>query len=170
MTNSEMTKIFALLMMNYQNAETFKGGIAKLKPTIQWWTTCLADVDFRVAQLAVQRLCQTCEYPPTIADFRKQVLRIEQEMKSEMESLWLEIRSWDKSIGIEAGYSKLPANSKLRRIIDHMGGPKALIFHGKKPNGEPFSLLNILGFEEAYMAVALCHSLPQNERKQLTIG
>lgn len=46
MTKKEMTEIFAVMKLAYPNAEMFKGGIETLKPTIELWASCLADVDF----------------------------------------------------------------------------------------------------------------------------
>lgn len=50
MTKKEMSEIFAVLLLAYPNAETFKGGIQKLGPTISLWATCLQDVDFWTGQ------------------------------------------------------------------------------------------------------------------------
>ena len=76
MTRAEVTEIFAVLMMAYPNAEMFKAPDkdslkAKLAPTITLWTTCLRDIDFWAAQQAVIRVCQTCKFPPTIAEMRE---------------------------------------------------------------------------------------------------
>ena len=76
MTRAEVTEIFAVLMMAYPNAEMFKAPDkdslkAKLAPTITLWTTCLRDIDFWAAQQAVIRVCQTCKFPPTVAEMRE---------------------------------------------------------------------------------------------------
>lgn len=39
MTHKEMSEIFAVMLLAYPNAEVFKGGIAKLGPTINLWVT-----------------------------------------------------------------------------------------------------------------------------------
>lgn len=58
MTGKEMTELFAVMLLAWPNAETFKGGIAKLAPTIKLWVSCTTDVDFWTGQQAVIRLCQ----------------------------------------------------------------------------------------------------------------
>ena len=72
MTKSEMTKIFTLMALNYRNAKMFEGGIAALKPTIELWTSCLADVDFWTGQQALLRVLREYKFPPTIAEFKEQ--------------------------------------------------------------------------------------------------
>lgn len=46
MTKKEMTELFSVMLLAWPNAEMFKGGVAKLGPTIELWTACLTDVDF----------------------------------------------------------------------------------------------------------------------------
>ena len=58
MTGKEMTELFAIMLLAWPNAETFKGGIPKLAPTIKLWVSCTANVDFWTGQQAVVRLCQ----------------------------------------------------------------------------------------------------------------
>lgn len=53
MTHKEMSEIFAVMLLAYPNAEVFKGGIAKLGPTINLWVTCLPEIDFWTGQQAV---------------------------------------------------------------------------------------------------------------------
>ena len=45
MTHKEMSEIFAVMLLAYPNAEVFKGGIAKLGPTINLWVTCLPEIE-----------------------------------------------------------------------------------------------------------------------------
>ena len=52
-TTKEMTEIFSVMLLAWPNAEMFKGGVAKLGPTIELWTACLSDVDFWLGQQAV---------------------------------------------------------------------------------------------------------------------
>lgn len=71
MTKKEMTEIFSVMLLAWPNAEMFKGGVAKLGPTIELWTDCLSDVDFWLGQQAVIRLCRECKFPPSIAEFKE---------------------------------------------------------------------------------------------------
>ena len=60
MTHKEMSEIFAVMLLAYPNAEVFKGGIAKLGPTINLWVTCLPEIDFWTGQQAVVKLVREC--------------------------------------------------------------------------------------------------------------
>lgn len=71
MTKKEMTELFGVMLLAWPNAEMFKGGVAKLGPTIELWTACLTDVDFWLGQQAVIRLCRECKFPPSIAEFKE---------------------------------------------------------------------------------------------------
>ena len=98
MTRAEVTEIFAVLMMAYPNAEMFKAPDkdslkAKLAPTITLWTTCLRDIDFWAAQQAVIRVCQTCKFPPTIAEMREAAETVLHEVRSEISNAYLMARS-----------------------------------------------------------------------------
>lgn len=42
MTKKEMTELFSVMLLAWPNAEMFKGGVAKLGPTIELWTACLS--------------------------------------------------------------------------------------------------------------------------------
>ena len=79
MTQKEMTEIFGIMLLAYPNAETFKGGIQKLLPTINLWCACLPEVDFWIGQQAVIKLCRECKYPPTIAEFREKADAVKSE-------------------------------------------------------------------------------------------
>ena len=98
MTRAEVTEIFAVLMMAYPNAEMFKAPDkdslkAKLAPTITLWTTCLRDIDFWAAQQAVIRVCQTCKFPPTIAEMREAAETVLHEVRSEISNAYLMARN-----------------------------------------------------------------------------
>ena len=88
MTKKEMSEIFAVLLLAYPNAETFKGGIQKLGPTISLWATCLQDVDFWTGQQAVVKLCRECKFPPTIAEFREKAEAVTSEVKERIDVAW----------------------------------------------------------------------------------
>lgn len=128
MTTKEMTQIFSVMMLAWPNAEMFKGGTERLKPTIELWTTCLADVAFRTAQQTVKRMCRTCKFPPTIAEFREQAHKFQSELENQAEAAMNTIRSLNFLFGsLDAAYHKLPCQNPIRAAIDAMGGPNALI-------------------------------------------
>ena len=147
MTRAEMTEIFAVLMLAYPNAEMFKAAnkqelTEKLAPTVTLWTTCLRDIDFWTAQQAAVRVCQTCKFPPTIAEMRDAAETVLRETKSEIECAYLwarnEVRLQDD---LEEAYRLLPARSQ--KVIDAMGGMGCFA-----PPGT--SMFNMSGFEQTY--------------------
>lgn len=127
MTKAEMTKIFSVMMLAYPNSKMFEGGIQKLKPTIELWTTCLADVDFWTGQQAVVRLCRECKYPPTIAEFHEKAEAVTQEIEGEFQNYMSQIRSADFLYGsLEDFFAELP-DGRLKKSIEMVGGPRHLL-------------------------------------------
>ena len=68
------------MLLAWPNAETFKGGIKKLAPTIRLWTASTMDVDYWTGQQAIIRLCKICKFPPTIAEFREQAKAVNKDL------------------------------------------------------------------------------------------
>lgn len=138
MTRAEMTEIFAVLMLAYPNAEMFRAGSQqelkeKLAPTITLWTTCLRDVDAWTAQKAVVRLCQTCKYPPTIAEMREAADAVRRDTRAEISNAYLWARSqvnlMREGDTLEDVYRELPP--RIQKTIDAMGGMEAFLPPGK---------------------------------------
>lgn len=154
MTTKEMTELFAVMLLAWPNAETFKGGIAKLAPTIKLWTACTADVDFWTGERAVMRLCQKCKFPPTIAEFREQVDSVNKDIKGLTDGVFNEIRNAELMYGsLEKFYMTLPATAFAKAVIDMMGGVSTLAITGKSQDGREFSRWNWQGIEDACHAV-----------------
>ena len=115
MTKKEMTEIFSVMLLAWPNAEMFKGGVAKLGPTIELWAACLSDVDFWLGQQAVIRLCRECKFPPSIAEFKEKADNVQQEIRSRIDLEWNDIkfsRLLDKSP--QEWYQRLPQTAMLR--------------------------------------------------------
>jgi len=142
MTKKEITEIFSAMLLAWPNAEMFKGGVQKLGPTIELWAKCLPDVDFWTGQQALVRLCQVCKFPPTIAEFREQVEKVNMDVRRRTEFEWSRIRA---ELGMGSTpqqiYNGLPPSSVGRCAMDAMGGPDAII--------QDCGLLNFHGFSEA---------------------
>ena len=127
MTEKQMTELFSIMILAWPNAEMFKGGIPKLGPTILLWTSRTRDIDFWTAQQAVARLCDTCKYPPTIAEFREQAKKIAEGIRSKINETFDEIRLSEAfGEGVDGWYRHLPASSIDRATVDAMGGPEKL--------------------------------------------
>lgn len=123
MTKKEMTEIFSVMLLAWPNAEMFKGGVAKLGPTIELWTACLADVDFWTGQQAVIRLCRECKFPPSIAEFKEKSDAVKSEVKGRIDLAWNELkfsRILDKSPG--DWYRSLRPESDIKAVVDALGG------------------------------------------------
>lgn len=154
MTGKEMTELFAVMLLAWPNAETFKGGIAKLAPTIKLWVSCTTDVDFWTGQQAVIRLCQHCKFPPTIAEFREQVDNVNKDIKSITSRTYQEIRSAELMYGsLEAFYAELPPGNFTRAVIDTVGGIAALTRISKDVGGREYSMWNLDAIENACQTV-----------------
>lgn len=154
MTSKEMTELFAVMLLAWPNAETFKGGIAKLAPTIKLWTACTADVDFWTGQQAVMRLCKSCKFPPTIAEFRDQVENVNGDIKRLTSKVYQEIRNAEYLYGSLAEfYKSLSADNFTRVVIDTVGGLAALSRSFKDKSGKEQSMWNLREIEDACQAV-----------------
>ena len=132
MTKKEMTEIFSVMLLAWPNAEMFKGGVAKLGPTIELWTACLSDVDFWLGQQAVIRLCRECKFPPSIAEFKEKADNVQQEIRSRIDLEWNDIkfsRLLDKSP--QEWYQRLPPNSDVKAVIDALGGMEKFATKGE---------------------------------------
>lgn len=171
MTKKEMTEIFSVMLLAWPSAEMFKGGIQKLGPTIQLWTTCLEDVDYWTAQQAVVRLCKECKFPPAIADFREKVDKVNSDIKARIGDEIQAIRLGEHVHGsTSAYYEKLPTNCTARAVIDAMGGPENLI-KVSTWNGQETSTWNWDGFEKTYrMLLRKEWALGKNPQRALGAG
>lgn len=150
MNKQEMTKIFSLMMLNYPKAEMFKGGIEKLKPTIELWTACLPDVDFWTGQQALAKVFRENPFPPTIAEFKAQADNVHKEIKSTVNDYIQSIRTADMMFdSLDEFYRNLPKGDRLRMTIDMMGGVDNLtVTH--EHNGQISCMWNWSEFERCY--------------------
>ena len=135
MTHKEMSEIFAVMLLAYPNAEVFKGGIAKLGPTINLWVTCLPEIDFWTGQQAVVKLVRECKFPPTIAEFKEKAEKVQAEVKARIDQEWNYLKL-DMVLGKtpEEAVARLPEGTDTRRVIEAMGGPHIIlraVAHGK---------------------------------------
>lgn len=150
MTRKEVTELFSVMLLAWPNAEMFKGGVQKLGPTIELWAKCLTDVDFWTGQQALIRLCQVCKFPPTIAEFREQVERVNADIRERTSLDWSRIRlDLDMGHTPQQIFDSLPPESLSRLAITSMGGPEKII--------QECGLLNFYGFEEAYRNAVKTH-------------
>ena len=107
MTHKEMSEIFAVMLLAYPNAEVFKGGIAKLGPTINLWVTCLPEIDFWTGQQAVVKLVRECKFPPTIAEFKEKAEKVQAEVRARIDQAWNYLK-------LDMGLGKTPEEAVAR--------------------------------------------------------
>lgn len=149
MTNTEMTEIFAVMLLAWPNAETFKGGIAKLGPTIKLWASCTKDIDFWTGQQAVVRLCKECKHPPTISEFRAAAEAVDREIQKGVKQSWERLRLIADIKGDVSEYlQSLPDGCETKAVVAAMGGPDALVIEDGRGR-----LWNYDGFRDAYIAL-----------------
>lgn len=150
MTKQEMTEIFSVMLLAWPNAEMFKGGIQKLGPTIELWAACTSDIDFWTAQQAVIKLCKECKFPPSIAEFRERVEKVNAEISSRISSAWQQIRT-EGMLGYtnQEIYDSFTPDSLPRRAIDMIGGPNALTI----PVSNGMECWNHEAWEQAYRSL-----------------
>lgn len=150
MTAKEMTEIFGVMLLAWPNAETFRGGLAKLGPTVKLWTDTTRDIDFWTGQRAVLRLCMESKYPPTIAEFRAAAETVERDIKRAIKRSWqtLTIAAAARNGDVTDFLQRLPRETPVRAVVTAMGGPDALIVRD-----EAGRRWNYKGFEAAYIAL-----------------
>ena len=151
MTKQEMTEIFAVMILAWPNAEMFRGGVEKLAPTIELWTSCSREIDFWTAQRAVEKLCKKNKFPPTIAEFREAAERVASDIQAEIDNAMQNIRIGEFLYGsVKAYYETLTPLSRIRRVLIAMGGPDKIINTRKFLNGETEEVWNVEAFTKTY--------------------
>lgn len=127
MTNKEMTEIFSVMLLAWPNAETFRGGISKLGPTIKLWAACTQDIDFWTGQQAMIRLVKTCKFPPGVAEFREQAEQVKGQIKAEARALISRVKMHNALGRSDAEYyASLRDGSFDKAVIAQLGGPSNL--------------------------------------------
>jgi len=169
MTQKEMTEIFSLLLLAYPNAEMFKGGVGKLKPTIELWTAALPDVDFQMGKQAVIRFIRASRFPPTIAEFRESVSGVMAEIEGRSMVAWNTLKAMITIMGRSPAEAVADENTPefVRQVVRYMGGPDKLI--RRFPDGtQAYAYYDFL---DAYKYVALKQAGnpldAKEERKQI---
>ncbi len=161
MTQKEMTEIFGVMLLAYPNAETFKGGIQKLGPTIELWTACLPEVDFWTGQQAVIKLCRECKFPPTIAEFKEKADAVASEIQHQIQEDWNLLRMPMKFSDASPQEAYDRATPRMRAVVDAMGGPDKLIITETHTMGDgshkTFERFNYEAFEAAYEKILRGH-------------
>lgn len=146
MTKKEMTELFSVMLLAWPNSEMFKGGIAKLGPTIELWAACTDDIDFWTGKQAVMDLCKTLKFPPTIAEFRERADDAQRKIDGFVSRTFSAIHLEELTGGTyETYYMSLPEGSVEKEVINAMGGYKTLVIDDTHWNRQ--------GFRDTYYAL-----------------
>lgn len=116
MTKNETARILAVIAAAYQKFQVDSEGI-----TLNVWHEMLGDLDYKLVQLAVQKLILESPYVPTISDIRKQIVDITQVDDTDAASAWGEVveavRRFGHYRGSEVIKSLSPRTAKVVRMI-----------------------------------------------------
>ncbi|MGE5328091.1 MAG: replicative helicase loader/inhibitor [Deltaproteobacteria bacterium] len=124
MTKQDMTKIFAILATTYPQFEKLFENKDKLRFTVEIWHKSFNDIDFNIAEIAVQKLILESPYPPTIADLRKQISDITTPKNQALDPAdgWGEVTAAIRNFGYyreeEAIKSLSPLTAKVVRYLN----------------------------------------------------
>ena len=128
MTKSEMTELFAAIMLLYPHDKLFSRGIEALKPTIELWTK-VVNIDFQTAQRALILAFRKCKFPPTPADILEAAADLQSYLVSKVDEAVSSIKSGCFLHGsLEAYYGSLGKGSPIRAAIDAVGGHRPFTF------------------------------------------
>jgi len=151
MTKSEMTELFAAIMLLYPHDKLFSRGIEALKPTIELWTK-VVNIDFQTAQRALILAFRKCKFPPTPADILEAAADLQSYLVSKVDEAVSSIKSGCFLHGsLEAYYDSLGKGSPIRAAIDAVGGPSSL--YVSVNSGQIWTLE---AFEASYRTILLC--------------
>ena len=114
MVKKELVMILAILK------ETFKD-FQVTETKINIWYDLLKDLDFKITQIAIEKLISESTFPPTIADIRKQVIEIIHPVIDAAEA-YGEVRKAIKEYGYDNAYEALKSMSPLtRKVCEYIG-------------------------------------------------
>jgi hypothetical protein len=86
------------------------------------WEKMLADVDYRVAELAIQKYMAESVYPPTIADIRQRVAEIQTPQLPSALEAWGEVKRMIRKYGTYREAEALSEMSELtRKVVECIG-------------------------------------------------
>lgn len=93
MNKNEAIKIIGILAANYERFERLSKDKTSAEILVDTWTSSFSDIDFKTVATAIQSFILTHSTTPTIADIRKECLKIQGEKSLDEEvipELWNE--------------------------------------------------------------------------------
>lgn len=122
MTRSETTMILGVLKTSYPN---FYRDMDKkeMLNIVNLWTEMFEDDDFDTVKVAVKSLIQTLKYPPTIADVKEEMYKINNPQNYDVMDLYSKLK---KAIG-NGIYGSVDEFNKLPPVVQKfVGSPNQL--------------------------------------------
>ncbi len=101
MTKKEVVQVLAIMRMTYPRFYQTTQSDEDANMTVDIWYDIFKDDNFDLVKVAVNTLVQTLEFPPTIADVRKQMSKLVGTASNEDLAIdeWNKIRQAIKSSG-----------------------------------------------------------------------
>lgn len=117
MTRNEIARILAIIAAAYPRFKVDTEGI-----TLNVWHEMLGDLDYNLAQMAVQKLIYESPYPPVIADVRKQVVEVIEKDKTDAAMAWGEVTKAMSMYGMYKEKEALASMSeKTAKVVRAIG-------------------------------------------------
>lgn len=118
MDRKDLLKLIGICSANYRNwPEQGKEQI-----TIALWERMFADVDYRHAQLAIEKFIVESQYPPTIADIRQRIVDIAMPNQQSGIEAWAEVMQSIRKFGLYAQEKAMESLSPLtRKVVQSIG-------------------------------------------------
>ncbi|MDE4542283.1 replicative helicase loader/inhibitor [Thermoanaerobacterium sp. R66] len=118
MTLNETSRILSIIAAAYPRFQVDRAGL-----TLQVWHEMLGDLDYRIVQMAVQKLILENPFPPAIADVRKLASEISTPKEEQLDpaEAWGEVEKAIRYFGSyreeEALASMSPAVAKVAKYM-----------------------------------------------------
>lgn len=145
MTAKEMVEIFSVWLLNWPNAENFKGTPEVLEAMAKLYANMIGGVDFWTAQRAAAMSMRTRVYPPNIGEFLQDIEAVQDEIRKEIDAAYLDARNaFIDCGGVNAEETDEILKSlppRARKTIEAMGGACAFVLPGR---------FNLEGFRSKY--------------------
>lgn len=119
MTKNEAARILAVIAAAYPRFQVDSEGL-----TLSVWHEMLGDLDYKLVQIAVQKLILESPFPPTISDVRKQVVEIIQDPDDNVDgaSAWGEVVQAIRNYGYYRTEEALNSLSpRVRKVASMIG-------------------------------------------------
>lgn len=118
MKRADIIKLITLCSVNYRNWPEPD----KAEALTSLWTDMLSDVDFEIAQMAVQKYMLESVYPPTVADIRSRVADfVAPKEKSGIEA-WGEVKTAIRKFGYyREGEAMASLRGPVKEVVKSIG-------------------------------------------------